>query len=237
MILKDKVAVITGGTSGLGNSVTQSFLEAQAKVVVTYTKAEALQTLESNFATKKAHFYAIKTNVLEEASVKSMVEQVLDKYGRIDILVNLVGGFLGGVSITETSETHWDNMMNLNLKSAFLCCKHVLPTMIKQKSGKIINIGSKGGLHGAAGIAAYSASKAGLINFTQALADEGQEYNITANVVIPSTIDTPANRNAMPQANFNNWVKPVTLSKVILFLCSEEANDISGAAIPVFGKS
>ena len=237
MELKNKVAVITGGTGGLGNSVTQSFLKTQAKVAVTYTKEETLEALKSKIDVLMAQWHAIKTNVLVEASVNSMVDQVVDKYNRIDILVNLVGGFLGGVSIAETTENQWDRMMNLNLKSTFLCCKHVLPIMTKQKTGKIINIGSKGGFQGAAGISAYAASKAGLINFTQALADEGREYNITANVVIPSVIDTPANRNAMPRADFSNWVTPEALSNVILFLCSEEANDISGAALTVFGKS
>lgn len=237
MIFKDKVTVITGATGGLGYAVTRDFLNVQAKVAVTFTNEVSLDSLKAKLRPQNGQWIAIKTNVLDISSVKSMVEQVVKKFSRLDILINLVGGFLGGVSIAETTEAQWDNMMNLNLKSTFLCCRNVLPIMIKQKSGKIINIGSKGGLHGAAGISAYSASKAGLINFTQSLAAEGLEHNITANVVIPSIIDTPANRKAMPQANFSKWVTSEALSKVILFLCSDEANEISGATIPVFGNS
>jgi NAD(P)-dependent dehydrogenase (short-subunit alcohol dehydrogenase family) len=109
--------------------------------------------------------------------------------------------------------------------------------MMQQNAGRIINIGSKGGLQGGEGISAYGASKAGLINFTQSLAAEGKQYNITANAVIPGNIDTPANRQAMPEANFDEWVKPEALAQIILFLSSEKAQAITGATIPVFGKS
>lgn len=234
MNLKDKVAVISGSTGALGTAVTQTLFAAGAKVVALYSRESSLETLKSKVTQE---LVAIKTDVLNEASVQKMVKEVLENHGRIDILVNLVGGFLGGVSIVETSEEQWDKMMNLNLKSVFFNCRNILPVMIKQKSGRIITIGAKGGVQAVSGMSAYSASKAGLINFTEALAEEGREQNITANVVIPSIIDTSDNRNAMPAAIFDNWVKPEMIAETILFLCSEAAGDINGAVIPVYGKS
>ncbi|MFQ5752050.1 MAG: SDR family oxidoreductase [bacterium] len=237
MNFKDKVVIITGGTGGLGFAVTQAFLNAGAKVVVTYTYEEKLNHLKLNVKNAPGELLALKTDVLDESRVKSMVENVVNKFGRIDVLVNLVGGFLGGVSIVVTTVEQWDKMINLNLKSAFLCCRHVLPIMMKQKYGRMINIGSKGGLQGTKGISAYAAFKSGVINFTQSLAAEGKPYNVTANLVVPGTIDTPDNRRAMPQSNFSDWVTPDSLAEVILFLSSDAAKDVSAAMIPVYGKS
>lgn len=235
MNFKDKAVVITGGTGGLGSAVTTTFLQAGAKVFVTYRSEQEFDTLKTS-VNAPAALTGLKTNVLEEASVKATVQQAA-RFGRIEVLVNLVGGYLGGLPIAEMSLEQWNKMIDLNLKSAFLCCKHVLPLMMQQNAGRIINIGSKGGLQGGEGISAYGASKAGLINFTQSLAAEGKHYNITANAVIPGIIDTPANRQAMPEANFDEWVKPEALAQIILFLSSEKAQAINGATIPVFGKS
>jgi len=234
MNLENKVAIISGSTGALGTAVTQTFLAAGAKVVALYSRESSLETLKSKITQE---LVAIKTDVLNEASVQEMVKEVLENHGSIDILINLVGGFLGGVSIIETSEEQWDEMMDLNLKSVFLCCRSVLPAMMKQKLGRIITIGGRGGVNAASGMSAYSASKAGLINFTEALAEEGREQNITTNVVIPSIIDTSDNRKAMPAAIFDNWVKPEMIAETILFLCSEAGGDINGAVIPVYGKS
>ncbi len=235
MNFKDKVVVITGGTGGLGGVVTAAFLQAGAKVAVTYRNQQEVDALKASVNVQE-NLHGIKTNVLEEASVKAMVQQV-ELWGRLDVLVNLVGGYMGGVPIAEMSLEQFDKMINLNLKSAFLCCKHVLPVMIKQRAGRIINIGSKDGLHGGEGVSAYAASKAALINFTQSLAAEGKRHNITANAVIPGIIATPANRQAMPEANFDEWVTPQALSQVILFLAADESTAINGATIPVFAKS
>ncbi len=235
MNFKDKVVVITGGTGGLGSAVTSAFLQAGAKVFVTYRSEQEFDALKAS-VNAHAALTGIKTNVLDEASVKAMVQQAA-RFGRLEVLVNLVGGYWGGVPIAEMSLEQWNKMIDLNLKSAFLCCKHVLPLMMQQNAGRIINIGSKGGLQGGEGISAYGASKAGLINFTLSLAAEGKRHNITANTVIPGIIDTPANRQAIPGANFDEWVKPEALARIILFLSSEEAQAITGATIPVFGKS
>ncbi len=235
MNFKNKVVLITGGTGALGSAVATAFLQAGAKVVVTYRSEREFDALKASANAPEA-LTGIKTNVLDEASIKAMAQQVA-RFGRLEVLVNLVGGYLGGVPVAEMSLEQWNQMIDLNLKSAFLCCKHVLPMMMQQNAGSIINIGSKGGLQGGEGMSAYAAAKAGLINFTRSLAAEGKRYNITANAVIPGIIDTPANRQAMPQANFDEWVKPEALAQIILFLSSDEAQAISGATIPVFGKS
>ncbi len=233
--MKNKVAIITGATGALGFEVVRTFLNAGANVVTTFRSSEKLRELKDYAGS--SDFHAIEANVTVAAQVAAMADEVLAKFDRIDVLVNCTGGFFGGVSVTDTTEEQLQKMLDINFKSAFLCSRAVLPAMIKQKSGRIINIGSKGGLQGAAGMSAYSASKAALINFTQSLAAEGKPHNITANLVIPSIIDTPENRAAMPKANFENWVSPESLAKVILFLSSEEGRDISGASVPVFGRS
>jgi len=233
MDFKNKVIIITGGAGALGNAVVMAFLQTGAKVVITFTREAEFNVLKTK-AGAPENLLGVKTNVLDEASVKVMAQQVA-AFGRIDVLVNLVGGYLGETPIIETTLEQFDKMIALNLKSAFLCCKHVLPVMMQQNAGRIINIGSQGGLQGAEGISAYAAAKAGLINFTQSLAAEGKRYHITANAIIPAVIDTPANRQAMPNADFSEWVAPEALARVILFLSSDGAQAITGAAIPVFG--
>lgn len=231
MNFDSKVVVITGGTGALGQAVAHAFLQAGGRAVVTYTRETEFNALRANVGAGE-NLLGIKTNVLDETSVQAMVEQA-NRLGRLEVLVNTVGGFLGGVPVAETTLEQFDKMLALNLKSAFLCCKQVLPLMIQQRAGRIINIGSQGGLHGGAGISAYGASKAALINFTQALAAEGKPHQITANAIIPGVIDTPANRQAMPNANFSEWVTPEAVAQTILFLASEAAQAINGAIVPV----
>jgi NAD(P)-dependent dehydrogenase (short-subunit alcohol dehydrogenase family) len=231
MNLKPKVVLITGGTGALGRAVTQTFLQAGARVVATFTRATEFDALNEKVR-QRENLLGIKTNVLDEASVKAMVQQAV-RLGRIDVLVNTVGGYLGGVPVVDMTWEQFEKMLALNLKSAFLCCKHVWSVMMQQRAGRIINVGSQGGLRGGRGISAYGAAKAGLINFTQSLAAEGKPYNITANAVIPGTIDTPANRQAMPDANFAEWVTPEAVAQTILFLASDEAQAINGAIVPV----
>jgi NAD(P)-dependent dehydrogenase (short-subunit alcohol dehydrogenase family) len=151
------------------------------------------------------------------------------------VLVNVVGGYLGGKSVSELDEKEWDLMMNMNLKSAFLISKHVIPQMISSKYGKIMHVSSRTGLKSSGYDSAYAASKSGLIRLVESLSEEVKESNINVNCIMPSTIDTEANRRAMPTADPSKWVKPQELANVVLFLCSDEANVITGAAIPTYG--
>jgi len=232
----NKIVLITGGTGALGTSITKAFLESNATVISSYRndREKIGQTQTDN---SKPTVQLVKANVTNEEEVKRLVLEILDKYGHIDILVNVVGAYLGGKTVVELEEKEWDMMMNVNLKSAFLLSKHVARQMISSKSGKIIHISSRIGLHSEGYDSAYSASKSGLIRLVESLAEETKESNINVNCIMPSIIDTQANRKTIPNADFNKWVKPDDLANVILFLCSEEAKTITGAAIPTFGAA
>jgi NAD(P)-dependent dehydrogenase (short-subunit alcohol dehydrogenase family) len=147
----------------------------------------------------------------------------------------VVGGYIGGKSVAELDEKEWDLMMNMNLKSAFLISKNVIPQMISSKNGKIVHVSSRTGLKSSGYDSAYAASKSGLIRLVESLSDEVKELNINVNCIMPSTIDTEANRIIMPNADHNKWVKPRDLASIVLFLCTEEGKVITGAAIPTFG--
>lgn len=236
MKLGDKVAIITGGTGALGRAVVSAFLEEGTKVACTYIVDEELKHYSSLTEEKKSKITFIWADVTKEESVTQMVQKTLDTFGKIDILVNVVGGFTYA-KIIDTDEKTWDFMMNVNLKSTFLCSKAVLPHMIKQNYGKIINISSRPALKGSSGIGAYAASKAGVLNLTETIADEVKDYAINVNAILPSTIDTLANRRDMPDADFSKWVKPEEIARVIVFLASDNSKPISGAGIPVYGKA
>src|SRR5919109_680384 len=158
------------------------------------------------------------------------------QYQRI-LLINVVGGYLGGKSVAELDEKEWDTMMNMNLKSAFLISKHIIPIMVSTRYGKIVHISSRTGLRSDGYDSAYAASKSGLIRLVESISEEVKESNININCILPSIIDTESNRRAMPKADFTRWIHPVDLAKVVLFLCSEEARVITGAAIPTYGLS
>lgn len=234
MKLKDKVAIITGGTGALGRAVVSAFLDEGAKVVSTYIVDEELKEISSMI--KNPGLALIKSDVTKEKQVAKVVKKTLERFRRIDVLINIVGAFAYAM-IHDTDERTWDRMMTINLKSTFLCSKAVLPQMIEQNYGKMINISSRPALKGSAGVGAYAASKAGVLNLTQTIADEVRDYDINVNAILPSTIDTPANRRAMPKADFLKWVKPEEIARVMVFLASDDSRPINGAGIPVYGKS
>ncbi len=237
MRFQDQVALIPGGTGALGRYVTKAFLEEGARAAVSYYVDEELPELEGMLGDLTSSIKAYKADVTSEVEVSSLVSRVLQDFGRVDILVNVVGGYMGGTPLSETSLKDWDFMMDLNLKSAFLCCREVVRHMRREGRGKIINVSSRTGLEGEAGHAPYSVSKAGVIRLTESLADEVKGEGINVNCIMPSIIDTPANRRAIPNANFDLWPKPWEVARIVLFLASNDANLINGAAIPVYGLS
>lgn len=236
MKFENRIVLLTGGTGALGAAVTQAFLKQGAQVVTTYHGANSLLELQNALGEEKARLHGIATDVTNEASVQALVAQIVSNFNRLDVLVNLVGGYAGGIPVSETTEAHWDRMLTLNLKSAFLACKSVLPQMFKQNYGRIINTSSLGALHAGAGEAAYAVSKAGVLTLTQGLAQEVKQHNLTANVVLPGLIDTPQNRKAIPNADYSKWIAPASIANVMLFLASEEAGAINGAVVPISGK-
>jgi len=227
----NKVVLITGGTGALGRAMVEAFASSKAVSIATYITDEDAE----NEKTKIGTLDLIKADITKEDQVRKLVSQVVQKHGRIDVLVNGVGGFIGGKKVSELEESEWDKMMNLNLKSAFLISKHVLPVMVRAKHGKMVHISSRTGLKSSGHDSAYAASKAGLIRLVESIAEEVKEDGINVNCVLPSIIDTDASRKAMPNANFSKWVKTGDLSNLVMFLCSEESKVINGAAIPAYG--
>jgi NAD(P)-dependent dehydrogenase (short-subunit alcohol dehydrogenase family) len=238
MNFHDKIVLVTGGTGGLGREVTMAFLEAGATIVVTYQVAEEFAAVVS--AAQKigaAPPVGVSVDVTDSQAVEKCVAEIVAKHGRLDILVNTVGGYAGGTNLWEVEPRTYDKMLQLNLKAGFVLARAVVPQMIKQNSGWIVNIASKAAFDHAAGGALYAASKAAALALMDSLAADVKPYNINVNSILLSIIDTAANRKAMPGADFSKWPKPEEIARVILFLCSEEARVIHGAAIPVYGKS
>ncbi len=237
MNFANRVVIITGGTGALGMVVTQAFLKQGAQVTTTYHSASSFMELQAALGEEKSRLIGSNTDVTKEASVQTLVEQTVSKFGRIDVLINLVGGFMGGVNLVDTTEANWDRMLTLNLKSAFLSCKAVLPQMLKQNYGRIVNTSSRGAVEAGSGAAAYAVSKAGVLTLTQSLAQEVKAYNVTANVALPGLIDTPQNRKGIPNADYSKWVLPASITSLMLFLASEDAGAINGVVVPIYGKS
>ena len=237
MSLEGKVALITGGTGALGRAVTAAFAEAGARLAVPYRDEVEAESSHKLLGARADAVTFLKADVTAEAEVQRLVSTLVDRFSRIDILLNLVGGYIGDLPVADLPEAAWDRMLQINLKSAFLCSKHVVPIMRRTGGGRIVNISSRAALKVFPGISAYAAAKAGLLAFTETLASEVLKDNITVNAVVPSVIDTPANRKAMPKADPSAWVKPEEIARVLLFLCSDAAKEISGAAIPVYGRA
>jgi NAD(P)-dependent dehydrogenase (short-subunit alcohol dehydrogenase family) len=234
-----KIVVITGGGGGWGRTVVEAFLHANAAVVVVERPrvAEAMETWKQELGERGGRLSCVAGDVLDEASVEQMMQQVLDRQGRLDVLVNIVGGFTMGQPVSDLPLETWEHMMRLNLRSTFLCSKYASRPMMQQRWGRIINISSRSAMQPSPKAAAYAVSKAGVIALTQTQAEELKEYFITVNAIVPSIVDTPANRQAMPTADFSRWPRGEEIASVILFLASEEAKLISGAVIPVYGQA
>lgn len=232
--MQGKHVLLTGGTGGLGLGVTPAVLaQGAASVTIPYVKSKEVERLKGSLAAAdldKMRF--VETNLLDEDSVERLVSGM----ERVDALIHLVGGFSMGKT-HEYDYDQWKHDFDLNLNTTFLVCKHSLRQMLKHHYGRIVTVGSRGAVQPAAQLAAYGASKAGVVALTQAIADETKGTNITANVVLPSVIDTSANRAAMGAENADRWVKPESLGQVICFLASEAAKDIRGAAVPVYGSA
>lgn len=225
----NKVVLITGAKGGLGNTVTQAFLDAGATVIGVSRSISA-----SDFP--HPAFVAMPAELSSGEAARSLADAVVSRYRGIDVLVHLVGGFAGGKTVAETDDATLDRMWELNVKSAFHIVRAVVPHMRAQGAGRILAIGSRAALEPGAGIGAYSASKAALVSLVRTLALENRDLGITANVVLPGTMDTAANRAADPQADFSKWVQPSQVAALLLHLASEAASQVNGAVIPVYGR-
>ncbi len=232
-MLKGKVAWVTGATGGVGPAVVETLLNAGALVVAAGLEAEKFEGLKARVGEPGDRWFAQTVDLADPAAVAAATAEILAQHGRIDILVAVAGGWRGGQPVAETQLDTLDWLWRINMVTAFNACKAVLPAMLAQGWGRIITISARSALGGQARSAAYAASKAALLAFTQSLAAETRQAGVTANTLLLSTVDTPANRAAMPAADHSRWVKPEQIAATVRFLCSEEAAAISGAAIPM----
>lgn len=233
--LEGKVALITGGTGALGRAVSAAFVAAGARIVVTYVTEDEIPAFRA--ALPDGSYELAMVDLRSGSEIADLVRRMLATRGRVDALLNLAGGFWGGVPLVETPEAEIDRLFAMNLKTAFLCAQAVVPAMVRQHAGSIVNVAARPALVGGARVSAYAIAKAGVVALTRALADEVREHGITVNAIAPSTIDTAANRAAMPQADPSRWVKPEGVAATLVFLASDAAAATSGAVIPIYGRS
>ncbi|HLF41575.1 MAG TPA: SDR family NAD(P)-dependent oxidoreductase [Acidimicrobiia bacterium] len=233
MSLAGKVAIVTGGTGALGRAVTRLFLAEGADVTVTSRRPAERDALAAQLpVAARDRLHAVAADVTDAASVGRLVTEVTTRTGRLDVLVNVAGGFAAG-DLLATDETVWDRMLALNLASAYLCCRAALPAMIAAGGGRIVNVGSRSVVPPQGGFIAYTVAKAGVIALTQALAHEVRRHRVTVNAVLPSTMDTEANRQAMPGADPSQWVTPESVAAAIAFLASDAAAGVTGSLVAV----
>jgi len=225
----EKTALVTGADGGLGIPVTKALLDAGFLVA-----GLAPNIKQSLF--DSPHFMAVPARLDSLEAAKRSADAVITKFGKIDVLAHLVGGFAGGPSVGETDDTSFRRMFEMNVDSAFHILRAVLPHMRKAGLGRIIAIGSRAAEAPGAGVGAYSASKAAMVSLVRTVAVENKDSGITANVILPGTIDTAANRTAMPKADASQWVQPSAIASLIVWLASDSASDVTGAAIPVYGR-
>jgi NAD(P)-dependent dehydrogenase (short-subunit alcohol dehydrogenase family) len=232
-----QVVLVAGGTGGLGRAVSLAFLGEGATVVVTYRKREELDRLQRAAGANGPRLDGRVVDVTDEADVARLIVDVLAQHGRLDALVNTVGGYAGGAPLWEVETKVFDRMLALNLRSGYALSRAAAQAMLKQGRGVIVNIAGKAAVDHAAGAAAYAASKAAAVALLDSLAADVKGSGVRVNSILPSIIDTEANRNAMPNADFTKWPKPEEIARVILFLCSDDAKVIHGVALPVYGAS
>jgi len=235
--LENQIVIITGATGNLGQATAHAFHQAGAKLVLVGQKKEKLQTIFSGSIPENDSSLYATADLTDESSVSQLMEMILSQYGRIDVLLNIAGGFTMGPPVHETSVETWDFMLNLNARSVFLMSRAAVPTMLAQKSGRIVNVSARAGLAGKANMAPYVVAKSAVIRLTESMAAELKNDNIRVNCILPSTIDTPRNREDMPEADFSKWVAPEALADTLLFLASDAAREVTGAVLPVTGRS
>jgi NAD(P)-dependent dehydrogenase (short-subunit alcohol dehydrogenase family) len=226
----DRVVLITGASGGLGTAVTRAFLDDGASVAAVSLSSPAP-------AGTGPRLLQVSADLTVASEAVRVVEDVSRRFGRIDALVHLLGGFAGGTPVGKTSDDVWKRMLDLNLNAAFYMMRAVLPPMLEAGHGRILAIGSRTAVEPAATLSAYGVSKAALVMLVRTVAAEIRRSGLTANAVLPSVIDTPQNRAADPGADFSKWVQPESIARLLVWLASDAAADVNGAVIPIYGKA
>lgn len=235
--LAGRVALVAGASGGMGQAVCVALLAAGAQVYALSGRAQPdeQQRMRAEAGDTSARLSFVTADARDEQAVSGVVADIMRRANRLDILVNLIGGFAAGQPVTELETATFERMLELNLRPTFLLSKYAAREMARHNWGRIVNFSSRAAHSGRRNAAAYAIAKAGVITLTEAQAEETREQRITVNAVLPSIIDTPANRQGMPTANFERWPKPAEIARVIAFLVSDDAALISGASIPVYG--
>jgi len=227
-----RVAVVTGASGALGSAVVDRFRDAGATVCALDVVAPEDEDAQLD-PDDDTHFYEV--DLTDETAVETTVADVVDDHGRVDALANIAGTWRGGTPVEETDAAEFDFLMDVNLKSAFLASKHLIPHL-RDAGGAIVSVSARSSLEGGEGDGPYRISKAGIRLLTETVAEEN-EGDLRANAVMPSVIDTPMNREMMPDADHEKWVDPADIADVIAFLSSDGASVTSGAAVPVYGEA
>ncbi len=232
-----KVVLVAGGTGGLGRAVSLAFHESGAQVAVTWQNEKEFLALQGDAGAGANRLTGFNVDVTDSAQTAGLVSQILSTWNRLDVLVNTVGGYAGGIPLWDLEPEMLERLLSLNLRSGYALARAAVPEMIARKSGAIVNVAAKAAWDHAAGASGYAATKAAAIALMDSLAADLMGTGVRVNSVLPSIIDTAANRAAMPGADFAKWPKPADIAKVVLFLSSDEARVIHGASIPVFGNN
>jgi NAD(P)-dependent dehydrogenase (short-subunit alcohol dehydrogenase family) len=236
-VFSGRVVVVTGAAGNLGQAVARAFAEAGANLVLLDRAPDRLPALFPELVGSGDHYLATSVDSTDDGAVRTTVAEALSRLGQIDVLVNTVGGYRAGKPLHETPLSTWDFMLDLNARTVFIASSAVIPHMLERGSGRIISVAARSALKGGARSSAYSASKSAVVRLTETMASELRRKGINVNCVLPGTIDTPQNRASMPDADHSRWVKPDEIADVILFLASDAASAVHGAAVPVYGKS
>jgi NAD(P)-dependent dehydrogenase (short-subunit alcohol dehydrogenase family) len=233
---EQSVVVVTGAAGNLGRAVARAFAARGSHLALLDLDAERIAgTIAA--CEGQASAKAFPTDLIDRMAVEGAIDAVRGEFGRIDILANIAGGFAMGPLIQDTDDGDWDLMMDLNARSVFNTCRRVIPAMLENGGGRIINVSARAAEQGKGRMGPYCASKAAVLTLTESLAAENKFDNINVNCILPGTIDTPQNRESMPDADFSKWVPPSALADVVMFLASDAARCVTGAAIPVYGQS
>jgi NAD(P)-dependent dehydrogenase (short-subunit alcohol dehydrogenase family) len=232
-----KTVLVAGGTGGLGRGVSLAFLEEGAKVIVTYRNETEFQALKAAAGVQVAALEGMQADVTDASAMDALIGSIVERHGRLDVVINTVGGYAGGLKLWEMDPDVFERMLDLNLRTGFVLAQAAVPAMLKRANGAIINVAAKAAFDHAAGASAYAASKAAAVAMMDCLAADLKGTGVRVNTVLPSIIDTQTNRKAMPDANFAKWPKPEEIAQVILFLASDAASAVHGASLPVYGES
>jgi len=232
--MQNTTVVVTGAAGNLGRAVAAAFAQQGGNLVLLDVQRDSLQ---QSYGAETAQRMLVQVNLLEQGQVQAAVDAAVARFGRIDVLCNLAGGFRMGEAVHTTQDTTWDWLMDLNARTLLHMARAVVPHMLAKGGGKIVNVSAASAQRGVAQMGAYCASKSSVVRLTEAMAGELREQNINVNCVLPTIIDTPLNRAAMPDADPARWVAPQDLANVIVFLASGAARAVHGAAVPVAGLS